>query len=153
MEWEKCSKRTSYLTVILNIAMSLYNLHDLLFCIGSDDLFDIYSELLPVASKWKNIGLALRLTPNSLNTIGAKENVTDCLLEVLTQWLKKTYNVERFGEPSWKLLVKAVSDPAGGNDRALAENIAKKHQGNLVYIMDGIHNNYTFFPPVPLDQV
>ena len=106
-----------------------YVRHDLLSCIGSDDLFDIYSELLPVASKWKNIGLALRLTPNSLNTIGAKENVTDCLLEVLTQWLKKTYNVERFGEPSWKLLVKAVSDPAGGSDRALAESIAQKHQG------------------------
>ena len=82
-----------------------------------------------MASKWKNIGLALRLTPNSLNTISAKENVTDCLLEVLTNWLKKTYNVERFGEPSWKLLVKAVSDPARGNDCAWAENIAKKHQG------------------------
>ena len=82
-----------------------------------------------MASKWKNIGLALRLTPDSLNTIGAKENVTDCLLEVLIQWLKKTYNVKLFGEPSWKLLVKAVSDPAGGNDCALAEKIAQRHQG------------------------
>ena len=50
-------------------------------------------------------------------------------MEVLTQWLKKTYNVKRFGEPSWKLLVKAVSDQAGGNDRALAEKIAQNHQG------------------------
>ena len=86
-----------------------------------------------MASKWRNIGLALRLTPNSLNTISTKENVTDCLLEVLTQWLSKTYNVERFGEPSWKLLVKAVSDQAGGSDRALAETIARKHQG-VVYV-------------------
>ena len=86
-----------------------------------------------MASKWKSIGLALRLTPDSLNTIGTKENVTDCLLEVLTQWLKKTYNVEHFGEPSWKLLVKAVSDQAGGSDRALAETIAQKHQG-MVYV-------------------
>ena len=85
--------------------------------------------LLPVADKWKNIGLALRLTPDSLNTIGTKENVTDRLLEVLNQWLKKSYNVERFGDPSWKLLVKAVSEPAGGNDRALAEKIAQQHQG------------------------
>ena len=82
-----------------------------------------------MANKWKSIGLALRLTPDLLNTIGTKENMTDCLLEVLTQWLKKTYNVKWFGEPSWKLLVKAVSDPAGGNDRALAEAIAQKHQG------------------------
>ena len=102
---------------------------DLVFWIGTDDLYDIYSELLPVANKWKNIGLALRLSPNSLNTISTKEDVTDCLREVLTQWLKKTYNVKRFGEPSWELLVKAVSDQAGGNDHALAEKIAQNHQG------------------------
>ena len=90
--------------------------------------------LLPVADKWKNIGLALRLTPDSLNTIGAKENVTDRLLDVLYQWLKKTYNVKLFGEPSWKLIVKAVSDPAGGNDHALAEKIAQKHQG-IIWFM------------------
>lgn len=82
-----------------------------------------------MANKWKSIGLALRLTPDLLDTIDTKENVTDCLLEVLTQWLKKTYNIERFGDPSWKLLVKAVSDPAGGSNRALAEAIAQKHQG------------------------
>ena len=82
-----------------------------------------------MANKWKNIGLALRLTPDSLNTISTKEDVTDCLSEVLTLWLKKIYNVERFGEPSWKLLVKAVSHKAGGNDRALATKIAHNHQG------------------------
>ena len=103
-----------------------------------------------MASKWKNIGLALRLAPDSLNTLSIKEDVTDCLREVLTQWLKKTYNVKRFGEPSWKLLVKAVSDQAGGNDRALAQRIAQKHQGiydSTVYVMDGIYNNYTSFFP------
>ena len=46
-----------------------------------------------MASKWKSIGLALRLTLNSLNTfiISTKGTVTDCLLEVLNQWLKKAY--------------------------------------------------------------
>ena len=39
--------------------------------------------------------------------------------------------MKQFGEPSWKLLVKAVSDQTGGNDRALAEKIAQKHQGIL----------------------
>ena len=99
------------------------------YLIGTGDLFDIYSELLPVANKWKNIGLALRLTSDSLNSIGTNENVTDHLLEVLDQWLRKAYNVKLFGDPSWKLLVKAVSHPAGGNDRALAEKIAQNHQG------------------------
>ena len=88
-----------------------------------------------MANEWKNIGLALRLTPDALNTISTKDNSKACLLEVLNQWLKKTYNVKRFGEPSWELIVKAVSDPAGGNNHALAEKIAQKHQGiiNMVY--------------------
>ena len=97
--------------------------------IGTDDLYDIYSELLPVANKWRNIGLALRLTPNVIGTIGTKNDAKDCLLEVLTEWLKKTYNVERFGEPSWKLLIMAVGDRAGGGDPALAEIIAQKYKG------------------------
>ena len=107
-----------------------------------------------MASKWKDIGLALRLAPDSLNTLSTKEDVTGCLREVLTQWLKKTYNVKRFGEPSWKLLVKAVSDQAGGNDRALAEKIAQNHQGilQIVYKVNGIYSNYGSFYPVPLDK-
>ena len=39
------------------------------------------------------------------------------------------YNTTRFGVPSWKLLVAAVAHPAGGNNRALAEQIAKKYCG------------------------
>ena len=112
-----------------------------------------------MADEWRNIGLALRLNPDTLNTIGTKENAKDCLLDVLHQWLKKTYNVKRFGEPSWKLLVKAVNDPAGGNDRALAEKIAQKHQGITWFTQaDTCYNgcyirvNYTSFFPVSLDE-
>ena len=123
--------------------------------IGTDDLYDIYSELLPVANKWKNIGLALRLTPNVMGTICTKNDANECLLEVLTQWLKKTYNVERFGEPSWKLLIMAVGDRAGGGDPALAEKIAQKYKGitwciqvDTIYMMDSIYNNCTSFFPL-----
>ena len=93
-----------------------------------DDLFEVNSELLPVASRWKNMGLALKLKPYVLNTI--EKNHTDVesrLLDVLTEWLNKAYNTTRFGDPSWKLLVEAVAHSAGGNNRALAETIAKKH--------------------------
>ena len=31
--------------------------------------------------------------------------------------------------PAWRMLVEAVGDPAGGNNAALAEAIAKKHPG------------------------
>ena len=95
-----------------------------------DDLFDVKRELLPVAARWKDIGLALRLGPSQLDEIeNDNRNASDCLTRVLTLWLKKTYNTERFGEPSWELLARAVADPAGGNDPALAEEIGKKYGG------------------------
>ena len=95
-----------------------------------DDLFNVKSELLPVAARWKDIGLALRLDPSQLDDIESdNRNASDCLTRVLTLWLKKAYNTERFGEPSWELLARAVADRAGGNDPALAEEIAKKYGG------------------------
>ena len=95
-----------------------------------DDLFDIQSELLDVESKWKSIGKALRLKRSLLDSIAAhgKEEV-DCMEEVLTEWLNRAYNVPRFGPPSWKLLVAAVAHPNGGDNRALAKQIARKYNG------------------------
>ena len=91
--------------------------------------------LQPVISRWKYVGLALRLDHDQLKKI-EKENkdLEDCLNEMVTLWLKKNYITERFGEPSWKLLVEAVGDPAGGNDQALAEQIDAKYGGNPDYV-------------------
>ena len=52
-----------------------------------------------------------------------------CLRMVLKKWLQKSYNYQRCGFPSWRMLVEAVGDPAGGNDCALAEAIVKNHTG------------------------
>ena len=87
-----------------------------------------------MAYRWRKIGLALRLDPDLLNRIrGNHTDVEDCLEDVLTNWLKKAYDVTRFGAPSWKLLVEAVAHRAGGNDRALAERIAGKYKGTCKY--------------------
>ena len=85
-------------------------------------------ELEPVTERWKHIGLALRLDPSELKKIERenRDNLEDCLTEVLTLWLKKAYNTERFGEPSWELLARAVAHPAGGNNPALAQEIGRK---------------------------
>ena len=95
-----------------------------------DDLFEVNSELQPVAARWKHFGLALRLDPDKLDEIERdNRDSSDCLTKVLTLWLKKNYNTERFGEPSWKLLARAAGNPAGGNDSALAEKISERHGG------------------------
>ena len=95
------------------------------------------SELAPVTARWKYIGLALRLNPSKLKRIERenRDNLEDCLTEVLTLWLNGTYNTERFGEPSWELLARAVAHPAGGNNPALAEEIAKK-DGGIIHESD-----------------
>ena len=107
---------------------------------GIDDLFIVSSELLPVAHRWKSIGLALKLDPNLLERIKAKRNINvdENLSDTLTEWLQKAYNTTRFGDPSWKLLVKAVAHPAGGNNPALAQQIALKYNGRyhtLLYLV------------------
>ena len=92
----------------------------------------VLNELIPVVTRWKHIGLALRLDPVQLDVIKIENNFgsVSCLTEVLLQWLNKAYDSERFGEPSWTLLARAVGHPAGGNNRALAERIAEKYGGS-----------------------
>ena len=86
-----------------------------------------------VAHKWKKVGLALRLDPDLLDRIEAKKNdVEDNLSDTLKEWLKKSYDTECFGDPSWKLLVDAVAHPVGGKDRALAMEIAAKYNGKFI---------------------
>ena len=86
------------------------------------------SECEPVTDRWRQIGLALRLDHSQLKKI-ERENrdLDDCLSETLSLWLNKSYNTERFGEPSWELLAGAVAHRSGGNNPALTEDIRNKH--------------------------
>lgn len=101
-------------------------------------MFDVKSELEPIAERWRAIGEGLRLGFGKLDGIGDQHRCKpqDCLAAVLTKWLKKEYNVEKFGEPTWQWIVKIVASPAAGNDPALAKTIAKKHpvwRGKYIY--------------------
>ena len=105
-------------------------LSNVFLCADIDDLIDVKRELLDVAQNWESVGMTLRLKPALLSRIQANHpTVEECFTKVLTEWLNESYNTSLFGPPSWKLLVAAVADPAGGNNRALAEQIAKKFNG------------------------
>ena len=97
---------------------------------GEEDTYDVYSEVVGLSERWSNLGLALRLLPADRGKIAVQySNPDECLEKVLVKWLQKCYNYQKFGSPTWKMLVKAVDDPTGGNCSALAETIAKKHPG------------------------
>ena len=87
------------------------------------------SELTPVSANWKDIGIALRLSPDTLDCIqaGSSGDPIACLTSMVTEWLRRNYNVNRFGEPTWQKLVKVVGHPAGGANKALARDIARRH--------------------------
>jgi len=89
--------------------------------------------MLPVFAKWKAIGLGLRLQAGLLERIEVEHSSPrGCMVGVLTRWLRGNYNTERFGWPSWRLLLNAVAHPAAGDNLALALEIARKHPGSYV---------------------
>ena len=89
------------------------------------------SELTPVSARWKKVGRALRLKTNVLERIQAAspKEPEECLSQAIVQWLRRNYDVETFGQPTWKWLVEVVAHPAGGNNTDLAIKIARKYQG------------------------
>ena len=94
---------------------------------GINDLHEVFLAVQSSADRWNMLGLALGLYQPQLVTIKGNAEDCHCLLEVLTQWLNQNYVVQKFGEPSWQVLVKAVACPAGGRNPALASKIAQKY--------------------------
>ena len=85
------------------------------------------------------MGIALRLKLDSLENIQVSDrNPRDCLRSMVIEWLKRNYNVRKFGEPTWQKLVQAVGHPAGGANMALAREIARRHRAR------GMLNAYAF---------
>ena len=99
-----------------------------------DDLFDVQSELIPVTAKWRNIGTALQLKSDVLESIqaGSGGDPPACLALMVTEWLKRNYNVKRFGEPTWQKLVEVVGHSAGGANMTAARDIARRHKAGGV---------------------
>ena len=95
---------------------------------GINDLHEVLLEVKSLAARWNMLGLALGLYQPQLDTIKVDNpDVENCLRAVLTNWLKQMYDVQKFGEPSWPVLVKAVASTIGGSNPALAQDIARKY--------------------------
>ena len=57
-----------------------------------------------------------------------------CLSSMVTEWLKRNYNVKRFGEPTWQWLVHECSEwpRRWSTCTALARDIARRHKARGV---------------------
>ena len=99
-------------------------------------LADILCDAHSVSARWKSVFIILRINPYELDAI---EYVhwrypSKALEEATKVWLAKAYDVGKYGPPSWKKLVEAISHEAGGDSPHLAREIAKKHPAK-VYIL------------------
>ena len=94
-----------------------------------NSLFDVESEVIDVAARWASFGKALHIPPAKLSTIKAEPGSTpeSCLSSTLSEFLKKNYEWEKYGDPSWRQIVTAIAHRAGGDDGALALRIANDH--------------------------
>ena len=100
------------------------NLSDFL---DEDDQPEVEEALQFLHSKWPMIGTQLHLRQSTIETIKSEHlDPAESMKKVVYNYLKKNYNVERFGLPTWKKIVEAVEKPAGGGNVAQAERIAKE---------------------------
>ena len=82
-----------------------------------------------LSAKWKQLSICLGLPHKVIVSIKA-DNLSDnygCWSDALNQWISQNYNTAKFGVPSWRTLLKAVSKV----DQLMAKELAKAHQSEL----------------------
>ena len=91
-------------------------------------MIDVLEAVLPINFA---LGRSLRLRTSDLRSIQAaypsESDAEQALSDTLELWLQQKYNAERFGPPTWRMLVEAVDRKAGGNNHELAKDIASDH--------------------------
>ena len=80
-----------------------------------------------VADKWMSVGLLLGISYKILQICELSDTLDEKVNGVVEAWLGKKYDVESFGEASWRKLVEVVASRAGGCHQALAAKIARQH--------------------------
>ena len=96
---------------------------------AEDDFHEIYKEVVSIIAEYYKLGIGLCLKPGELQAIrkSCGQDIDQAFTDVLLAWLRQRYDVAKYGPPTWRMLVKAVDSPAGGNNHALALTISHNH--------------------------
>ena len=96
---------------------------------ADEDIRDVLSEVQDIKHAYYQLGIELGLSPGKLESIRAMyhQRINQAIIDVLLLWLRQDYDLQRHGHPTWRRLVEAVDSPNGGNNPALAINIANRH--------------------------
>lgn len=112
--------------------LDIYGIFFFIFA-ADKDIYEVCDAVYMLCARWSHLcfGLKLPLAEEEAIAKTYSDDPGQCLKEVLKRWLRKNYDYHKYGHPSWRFLVRAVGDPNGGNDCALAETIGKNHAGKL----------------------
>ena len=91
-----------------------------------DDWNDVIIACSSLAPKWQHLSGLLGLPIKTIRTIRESypNDSETSWSEALMQWIMQEYNTEKYGSPSWRLLLKAVSRV----DETLFDKLAKEHK-------------------------
>ena len=94
---------------------------------------EVRSALSSVRAMWREIGIMLGLPYDFLKMLLlSDESAASCIDEVVKSWLKRDYNTDTFGKPSWKKLVEVVGARVGGDNVSAASVISSEHPSVLL---------------------
>ena len=98
------------------------------------DLKDVVQAVISVKAKYYALGRMLGIHAGDLDAIMLEQphNSNQALSDVLRKWLNQEYKTERYGLPTWRSLVEAVDNEAGGGNHALAKQIAQQHPAGML---------------------
>ena len=99
------------------------------FISAEDDFHEIYEEIVSITAEYYKLGIGLRLKLGELQAIckSRGQDIDQAFTDVLLAWLRQRYDIAKYGPPTWRMLVKAVDSPAGGNNHTLAMTISHNH--------------------------
>ena len=82
----------------------------------------MFNYLQDHSTKWKSIGLQLGIPLHRLDVIEINEsNLDNKLMRMIGDWLKRVYNEDEQGAPSWEKLAAVMEN----RDKILAKKIRK----------------------------
>ena len=94
------------------------------FILAERGLNDIQKATYSLRDKYYQIGIGLGIQAHDLDAIQHDHRrCGDAWTQTILTWLRRNYDYENYGHPSWRRLVLAIKC----HNRALAEEIADKH--------------------------
>ena len=107
----------------------------------------MHREVISIQSSYYKFGIELGLPLREMDAVQKAfwQDIPQAFTEVLRIFLSHRYNIDKYGPPTWRRLVEAVDNPAGGNNHALAKKIAEHHS-----VMQFVENHFSVPEETPV---